>query len=133
MKKALFLTITLLGMMIVHAQEYTYLTIVEKDGSKTSLTAVGLSMKFSNGNLTVSNAYTNESKTIALNNLLAMNFSNSNETTGMLNIQTEGSVSIDNADAIYTLQGQALPIESQLPKGIYIIRKGNETRKLQVR
>lgn len=133
MKKALFLTITLLGMMIVHAQEYTYLTIVEKDGSKTSLTAVGLSMKFSNGNLTVSNAYTNESKTIALNNLLAMNFSNSNETTGMLNIQTEGTVSIDNADAIYTLQGQALPIESQLPKGIYIIRKGNETRKLQVR
>jgi hypothetical protein len=120
-------------MTMVHAQDYAYLTIVEQNGNKTSLTAIGLSMQFSNGNLTVSNAYTNESKTIALNNLLSMNFSNSNETTSIRHIQTDETVSIDDAEAIYTLQGQALPIERQLPKGIYIIRKGNETRKMQVR
>ena len=32
-----------------------------------------------------------------------------------------------------TLQGQRLPSGRQLPKGIYIIRKGNVTKKLQVR
>jgi hypothetical protein len=62
-----------------------------------------------------------------------MNFSNSNETTSIRHIQTDETASIDDAEAIYTLQGQALPIERQLPKGIYIIRKGNETRKMQVR
>ena len=117
----------------MHAEEYTYLTFVEQDGTKTSLTAVGLSLSFDNGYLTASNAYTGESKEIALVSLASMNFSYDDESTGIRNIQADDIVSIDQADAIYTLQGQRLPSGRQLPKGIYIIKKGNVTKKLQVR
>ena len=77
MRKALLLImIVLFGMATAHAEEYTYLTIVEQDGTKTSMTAVGLSLSFNGENLTASNAYTGESKVIALTNLVSMNFSN---------------------------------------------------------
>ena len=123
----------LLGMATAHAEDYRYLTIVETDGTKTSLTAVGLSLSFGSDKLTITNAYTDESKTIALSNLVSMNFSNNNETTGIRIIQTNGVVSIDDIDAIYTLQGQKLPTDAQPAKGVYLIRKGTKTQKLQVR
>jgi hypothetical protein len=59
-----------------------------------------------------------------------MNFSNADETTGIKTIDN-GQLIMDNY--VYTLQGQPLPSSRQLPKGIYIIRKGNVTKKLQVR
>ena len=123
----------LLGMATAHAEDYRYLTIVETDGTKTSLTAVGLSLSFGSDKLTITNAYTDESKTIALSNLVSMNFSNNDETTGIRIIQTNGVVSIDDIDAIYTLQGQKLPTDAQPAKGVYLIRKGTKTQKLQVR
>lgn len=130
MRKALLLSmIVLFGMATAHAEGYTYLTIVEQDGTQTSMTAVGLSLSFNSESLTASNAYTGESKVIALNSLVSMHFSNADETTGLQSLQTEQSY----ADAVYTLQGQQLPSSGQLPKGIYIIRKGNVTKKLQVR
>ena len=116
-------------MVTVHAEDYYYLTIVETDGTKTSLTAVGLSLNFGSD----SNAYTDESKTIALSHLASMNFSNNDETTGIRSIQTDGSISIDDADAIYTLQGQKMPAGATPQKGMYLVRKGNVTQKLQVR
>ena len=120
-------------MATVHAEDYYYLTIVETDGTKTSLTAVGLSLTFGNDELTATNAYTDESKTIALSRLATMNFSNNDETTAIRSIQTEESISIKDADAVYTLQGQKLPIGATLPKGVYLIKKGTITQKLQVR
>ena len=120
-------------MATVHAEDYYYLTIVENDGTKTSLTAVGLSLTFSSDMLTATNAYTNESKTIALSRLASMNFSNNDETTGIRSIQTDAAFSIDEADAVYTLQGLELPKNKQLSKGVYLIRKGTITHKLQVR
>ena len=133
MRKTLLLIISLMCIGVVYSEDYTYLTIVQQDGTKTSLTAVGLSMKFADGNLTVNNAYTDESKTIALSNLVSMNFSNSNETTGISDIKTNGNAGLDGAEAIYTLQGQRIPEGKQMPKGVYIIKKGNVTQKLQVR
>ena len=120
-------------MATVHAEDYYYLTIVETDGTKTSLTAVGLSMTFSSDKLTITNAYTDESKTILLSHLASMNFSNNDETTGIRSIQADTAFSIDEADAVYTLQGQKLPIGATLPKGVYLIRKGTKIQKLQVR
>ena len=120
-------------MATVHAEDYYYLTIVETDGTKTSLTAVGLSLSFGSDKLTVTNAYTNESKTIALSRLASMNFSNNDETTAVRSIQTYATFSIDDADAVFTLQGQKLPAGTQPAKGVYLIRKGTKTQKLQVR
>ncbi|WP_033149230.1 hypothetical protein [Prevotella sp. P6B1] len=131
MKKTLLLFITLLGMATVQAEDYKYLTIVGIDGTKTSLTAVGLSISFSDTQLTAKNAYTDETATIALTNLASMNFSNTDETTGIRTIQvgeTNGK-----SDAIYNLQGEQLPANATLPKGIYIIKKGNETQKVIVK
>ena len=133
MRKVLLLIIVLFGMATVHAEDYYYLTIVETDGTKTSLTAVGLSLTFGNDELTATNAYTDESKTIALSRLATMNFSNNDETTAIRSIQTEESISIKDADAVYTLQGQKLPIGATLPRGVYLIKKGTTTQKLQVR
>ena len=133
MRKVLLLIIAFFGMATVHAEDYYYLTIVETDGTKTSLTAVGLSLTFGNDELTASNAYTDESKTIALSRLASMNFSNNDETTAVRSIQTDAAFSIDEADAVYTLQGQKLPIGATLQKGVYLIRKGTITHKLQVR
>jgi len=131
MRKALLLImIVLFGMATAHAEEYTYLTIVEQDGTKTSMTAVGLSLSFNSESLTVSNAYTGESKVIALNSLVSMNFSNADETTG-IETMDNGQWIMDND--VYDLQGQQVPKGRRLVKGIYIIRKGNENRKLLVR
>lgn len=114
-----------------HAADYTYLTIVEQDGTKTSLTAVGLTITFSDGNLVATNSTTSESKTISLSNLASMNFSTANETTtGIQNV----SIDIDNADTfIYDLSGRQIPSGASLTKGIYIIKKGSVTRKIQVK
>ena len=114
-----------------HAAEYTYLTIVEQDGTKTSLTAVGLTITFSDGNLIATNSTTSESKTVSLSNLASMNFSTSNETTtGIQNI----SIDIQDTDTyIYDLSGRQIPSGTSLTKGIYIIRKGSVTRKIQVK
>ena len=129
-KTLLLIMIVLFGMATAHAEEYTYLTIVEQDGTKTSMTAVGLSLSFNGESLTVANAYTGESKVIALNSLVSMNFSNADETTGIKTMDN-GQWIMDNY--VYDLQGQQVPKGRRLVKGIYIIRKGNENRKLLVR
>jgi len=131
MKKSLLLFITLLGMATVQAEDYKYLTIVGIDGTKTSLTAVGLSISFSDTQLTAKNAYTDETTTIALTNLASMNFSNTNETTGIHTIQTNETN--EKSDAVYNLHGELLPDNATLSKGIYIIKKGNKTQKIIVK
>ena len=131
MKKSLLLFITLLGMATVQAEDYKYLTIVGIDGTKTSLTAIGLSISFSDTQLTAKNAYTDETTTIALTNLASMNFSNTDETTGIHTIQANEMN--EKSDAVYNLQGEQLPDNATLSKGIYIIKKGNETLKVIVK
>lgn len=131
MKKLIIGFILAAVSMTGHAADYTYLTIVEQDGTKTSLTAVGLTITFNDGNLVATNSTTSESKTISLSNLASMNFSTSNETTtGIKSI----SIDIQDSDAvIYNLSGQQIPSGSSLSKGIYIIKKGSVTRKIQVK
>lgn len=131
MKKTLLLFIALLGITSVQAEDYKYLTIVGIDGTKTSITAVGLSISFSDTQLTAKNAYTDETATVNLTNLASMNFSNSDETTGIRETISEKETS--NVDMIYNLQGQQLPTNAALAKGFYIIKKGNETQKVLVK
>jgi hypothetical protein len=131
MKKTLLLFIALLGITSVQAEDYKYLTIVGIDGTKTSITAVGLSISFSDTQLTAKNAYTDETATVELTNLASMNFSNSDETTGIRETISEKETS--NVDVIYNLQGQQLPTNAAFAKGIYIFKKGNETQKVLVK
>ena len=129
MRSVLLLLFTFLGLAVVRAEDYAYLTIVGADGGKTSLTAVGLTLSFSDDNLVARNAYTDESLTLPLSSLASMNFSNDDETTGIAPVHAVTS----GDDAVYTIQGLRLPVGTPLKKGIYIVRKGSKTQKVQVR
>lgn len=129
MRSVLLLLFTFLGLAVVRAEDYAYLTIVGADGGKTSLTAVGLTLSFSDDNLVARNAYTDESLTLPLSSLASMNFSNDDETTGITSVHAVTS----GDDAVYTIQGLRLPVGAPLKKGIYIVRKGSTTQKVQVR
>ena len=129
MRSVLLLLFTFLGLAVVRAEDYAYLTIVGADGGKTSLTAVGLTLSFSDDNLVARNAYTDESLTLPLSSLASMNFSNSDETTGIAPVHAVTS----GDDAVYTIQGLRLPVGTPLKKGIYIVRKGSTTQKVQVK
>lgn len=131
MKKAILLLLMITAALTTQAVSYTYLTFVEQDGTKTSLNAVGLTITFSDGNLVATNSTTSESKTISLSNLASMSFSTSDETT--TGIQSV-SIDIQDSDAvIYNLSGQQILSGYSLSKGIYIIKKGSVTRKIQVK
>lgn len=129
MRRVLLLLFIFLGLAVVRAEDYAYLTIVGADGGKTSLTAVGLTLSFSDDNLVARNAYTDESLTLPLSSLASMNFSNDDETTGITSVHAVTS----GDDAVYTIQGLRLPVGTPLKKGIYIVRKGSTTQKVQVR
>jgi hypothetical protein len=129
MRSVLLLLFTFLGLAVIRAEDYAYLTIVGADGGKTSLTAVGLTLSFSDDNLVARNAYTDESLTLPLSSLASMNFSNDDETTGITSVHAVTS----GDDAVYTIQGLRLPVGTPLKKGIYIVRKGSTTQKVQVR
>jgi hypothetical protein len=129
MRSVLLLLFTFLGLAVVRAEDYAYLTIVGADGGKTSLTAVGLTLSFSDDNLVARNAYTDESLTLPLSSLASMNFSNDDETTGITSVHAVTS----GDDAVYTIQGLRLPVGTPLKKGIYIVRKGSTTQKVQVK
>ena len=129
MRSVLLLLFTFLGLAVVRAEDYAYLTIVGADGGKTSLTAVGLTLSFSDDNLVARNAYTDESLTLPLSSLASMNFSNDDETTGIAPVHAVTS----GDDAVYTIQGLRLPVRKKKKKGIYIVRKGSTTQKVQVK
>ena len=132
MKKVFLISLAMAAAFSTKAADYTYLTLVEQDGTKTSLTAVGLTITFSNGNLVATNADTSETKTIALSDLVSMNFSNSNETTGINSIEAE-DFSLNEADAVYDLKGRRIPSNTSLSNTIYIIKKDSITQTIQER
>ena len=49
MKRLIVSVLALSALQTIQASDYDYLTIVETDGTRTSLTAVGLSITFSDG------------------------------------------------------------------------------------
>lgn len=133
MKKWLTSLLAVAAMQSIQAADYDYLTIVETDGTRTSLTAVGLTITFSDGSLVATNANTSETKTVSLTNLASLNFSTTNETTtGISSIEAEG-FNLGEAEAIYDLSGRQIPEGTSLTRGIYIIKKGGITRKIQIK
>lgn len=133
MKKWLTSLLAVAAMQSIQAADYDYLTIVETDGTRTSLTAVGLTITFSDGSLVATNANTSETKTVSLTNLASLNFSTTNETTtGISSIEADG-FNLGEAEAVYDLSGRQIPEGTSLTRGIYIIKKGGITRKIQIK
>ena len=137
MKRIVFTTMMMAGMLTAQADNFTYLTIEKTDGTAQSLTAVGLNLSYSGGNLIATNG--TESATIALTEVSRMYFSNEQAaTTGIstVNTNTQQPTSNTQPDGIYNLQGHRVAELSQrstLRKGIYIIVENAQSKKIQVK
>ena len=107
--------------------DYTYLNIEQTDGSVVSLSAVGTSISFNDGYLVAGDMQ------IALTSLSKMYFSNTEGTTAINTLEAEDEVTLQNADAIYDLNGRQMTPGTTLRPGIYIVKKNQTTCKIQVR
>lgn len=109
------------------AADYNYLVFTLSDGSEQAIVANGLNITFTDGNLVA--ATTSETlATIPLATLQKMQFSES--TTGISDLPTDGD---DDIKAIYDLQGRMMPLDTQLPKGTYIVKTNSRTIKVLVK
>jgi hypothetical protein len=126
-KKRLILSTMLLGAALTaSAEDYAYLNIVKSDGTGISLSATEATLTFSEGYLVAGN------ERILLSELKKMQFSNDPiGTTAISSLETNDGFSLNDADAIYDLKGRQ--ITGTLNKGMYIIKKGNTTKKIIIR
>ena len=109
------------------AADYNYLVFTLNDGSEQAIVANGLNITFTDGNLVAATA-SETLATIPLATLQKMQFSES--TTGISNLPTDGD---DDIKAIYDLQGRMMPLDTQLPKGTYIVKTSRRTIKVHVK
>ena len=109
------------------AADYNYLVFTLNDGSEQAIVANGLNIKFTDGNLVAATA-SETLATIPLATLQKMQFSES--TTGISDLPTDGD---DDIKAIYDLQGRMMPLDTQLPKGTYIVKTSRRTIKVHVK
>ena len=130
MLRKVILSMMAAGVLTAQADSFSFLTIEKTDGTAQSLTAVGLTINYSNGNLVA---------TIALTDISRMYFSNEQAITSAIstvNTSTPTSETNPQSDGIYNLQGHrvaSLSQRSSLRKGIYIIVENGQTKKVQVK
>jgi hypothetical protein len=113
--------------MGARAADYNYLVFTLNDGSEQAIVANGLNITFTDGNLVAATA-SETLATIPLATLQKMQFSES--TTGISDLPTDGD---DDIKAIYDLQGRMMPLDTQLPKGTYIVKTSRRTIKVHVK
>ena len=109
------------------AADYNYLVFTLNDGSEQAIVANGLNITFTDGNLVAATA-SETLATIPLATLQKMQFSE--RTTGISDLPTDGD---DDIKAIYDLQGRMMPLDTQLPKGTYIVKTSRRTIKVHVK
>ena len=126
MKKIALLILTLVGTMLMQAEEkYSYLTFEMTDGKKVSVNAESLKLSV-NGNTLTAGA-----QSFTLTNLSKMYFSTSDE-SNTSDIEEVGSATLDDAIEIYDLQGHQVT-KAQMRKGVYIVKTKERTCKIVVK
>lgn len=123
MKKMFLLLTIMIGTLMVHAENYTYVTFETTDGMKVSVSAASLSITISEMTLTAGD------RTFPLSNLTKMYFSNSDETSGIKIITAD---ELNEASEIYDLNGSKVS-KKQLQTGVYVIKSKKETYKIVVK
>lgn len=114
------------------ATDYKYLIFQQADGTRQSFGVSGLKLTFSGGNMLVEQNGT--TTTFPLSELSKMFFSE--EATGIKQLPAEEQV----GTVVYSLSGVrmgvfASPAEMQqkLPQGVYVMKKGDQTVKLNIK
>lgn len=124
----MILTLLSVITLATRAADYNYLVFTLNDGSEQAIVATNLNITFTDGNLVATTA--NEIlATIPLATLQKMQFSESN-TTDISGLQLDSQ---DDIKAIYDLQGRTMPLNTQLPKGTYIVKTSSRTIKVFVK
>lgn len=145
------LAVALMASTAAGAANYGYLTFRQSDGTLQSLTALGLQMKFQDGNLVATQG--TETLTLDAASLAAMFFSES-ATTGISSLQgtrssvkaTTGGISVTAAAGSRVLVSSVGGVlmanltasssgttEVQLPKGVYVVNVNGTTTKIIVK
>ena len=124
MKKIVLFVMALVGTLSVQADTYAYLNFETTDGAKASVPVSSLTLTFSGNTLTAG------SQTFNVTNLSRMYFSNTDETTGIEEVEVNSLM--EDATDIYDLQGHKVTKE-QMRKGVYLVKTANRTYKIMVK
>ena len=122
MRRVLTIMAAVAFCMLTHAADYKYLVIETNDGTAYSLTAIGQTITFPNGNLVSS-----DGTTIPLTALSKMYFS---ETSGISEMNStsaaEGSVTVyTTTGALIGMFDNAAAAKNTLRKGVYVMKSSN--------
>lgn len=126
MKKIALLILTLVGTLLMHAEEkYSYLTFEMTDGKKVSVNTESLKLSVNGTTLTAG------TQSFTLTNLSKMYFSTSDE-SNTSDIEEVSCATLDDAIEIYDLQGHQVT-KAQMRKGVYIVKTKEKTCKIVVK
>lgn len=135
MKKTVLLVLGLVGTVMAHADDYTYLTFLDSNGTEQSVTATELVITFSNGQL-IATDNSGKVTTIALSELNKMYFSN--RTTAIDGTEAEDSMKSQEVE-VYTLEGTPIgnfeniqQARTTLQKGIYVAKTASQAIKVAI-
>ena len=132
MKKVLVLLTAITVGSNLLADDFTYLTVENNDGTTTTMTANGLTITFSDGKLIATNGAENWS--LPLSGLKKMYFSNTDAISNQLVETEDGEVTVYSTSGIVMGKYQSIgEAKSQLKKGVYVIKSGSETLKITVK
>ena len=127
-RKTILLSLLSVISPMTWAADYNYLVFTMNDGSEQAIVANNINMTFTDGNLVATTA--NETLvTIPLTSLQKMQFSETN-TTSISGLPLDSK---DDIKAIYDLHGRMMPLDTQLPKGTYILKTSSRTIKVFVK
>jgi len=133
MKKTVMIFALLMAVCFrLNAQSYDYLTFQTADGSVYSMTASGLTITFSDGQMKAQVG--SETLSLTLSDLTKMYFSETNGISGTQINQIDSDVSVFTIDGKQMGTYQSVEAaRSSLKPGVYVLKAGNKTVKMTVK
>ena len=125
LKTILLTAILVVSFATIKAEDYKFFTIEKTDGTSQTMTAVGLTINYTDGYLVAQNG--NETTKILLSDLKRMYFTN--EAAAISDITDEKA----SNNETYDMQGRRITDKPLMNRGIYIIKKDGKTQKVFVK
>ena len=126
MKSFILGILMMVGTLPTMATSYPYLTFELTDGTKVSVSVSSLTVSVNGTTLKAG------SQTFTISNLAKMYFSSTDETSGATAIDELTADDLEGKE-VYDLNGHKLDSDSQLPRGVYIVKSKNKTCKIVVK
>ena len=125
LKTILLTAILVISFATIKAEDYKFFTIEKTDGTSQTMTAIGLTINYTDGYLVAQNG--NETTKILLSDLKRMYFTN--EAAAISDITDEKA----SNNETYDMQGRRITDKPLMNRGIYIIKKDGKTQKVFVK